>query len=115
MTLLAIPNAINSAISSLSGHGHKKGVNGSQNSALTSTSGTNATQSGTTEGLFGTLMDSAEQLVGIQTPTSTTAATSPHSATSPTAVHGAAALSTAAQPSKFSAAAMITAARSALP
>ncbi len=97
MTLLAIPNAISSAIDSLSHHGHKKGVQGTANS-LTSTSSTDE-QSGSTQGLFGSLLDSAEQLVGIQTP----------SATAP-----AGASSTGSTAGKLSPAAMITAARAAL-
>ncbi len=93
MTVLAIPNAISSAISSLSHHGHKKGVHGAQN-ALDSTSGTDD-QSGSTQSLFGSLLDTAEQMVGIQTPTSTNPAAS-------------------ANASKLSPAAMISAARQAL-
>jgi hypothetical protein len=98
MTLLAIPNAISSAIDSLSHHGHKKGIHAAGNS-LDSTSSTDA-QSGSTQGLFGSLLDSAEQLVGIQTPSATPAA----GATPSTAPHA----------GKLSPTAMITAARSAL-
>jgi hypothetical protein len=100
MTLLAIPSAISSAVSSLSHHGHKKGVHGTENSALDNTSSTGA-DSGSTQGLFGSLLDSAEQLVGIQTPSSSLA-------------NGAAATSTAANAGKLQPAAMISAARSAL-
>jgi hypothetical protein len=98
MTVLAIPNAISSAISSLSHHGHKKGVQGAQNS-LDSSSGAD---DGSTQGLFGSLLDTAEQMVGIQSPTST----NPANAT--------AASSTAAHAGKLSPAAMISAARQAL-
>jgi len=99
MTLLAIPTAISSAVSELSHHGHKKGVHGGQNAALDSTSSSDA-QSGTTQSLFGSLLDSAEQLVGIQAP-----ASSPSAAANP---------ATASHASQLSPAAMITAARSAL-
>jgi hypothetical protein len=98
MTVLAIPNAISSAIDSLSHHGHKKGVHAGANS-LTSTSSADE-QDGSTQGLFGSLLDTAEQMVGIQTPTATSAA--------------GAASSTASTASKLSPAAMISAARSAL-
>jgi hypothetical protein len=99
MTVLAIPNAISSAISSLSHHGHKKGVHGAQN-ALDSTSGADD-QSGSTQSLFGSLLDTAEQVVGIQTPTSTNPATANSTLTS-------------ANASKLSPAQMISAARQAL-
>ena len=99
MTVLAIPNAISSAISTLSHHGHKKGVQGAQN-ALDSTSGADA-QSGSTQSLFGSLMDTAEQMVGIQTPTST----------NPAAVNS---TLTSAHGSKLSPAQMISAARQTL-
>jgi hypothetical protein len=96
MTVLAIPNAISSAISSLSHHGHKKGVQGAQNS-LASTSSDD--QSGSTQSLFGSLLDTAEQVVGIQTPTSTNPAS---------------AANVGGNASKLSPAAMISAARHAL-
>ena len=73
MSVLNIPGAISSALSSLSAHhgGHKKGMHGAaENSALNSaTSSTDdAEPSGSTQSLFGTLLDSVEQVVGIQTP-----------------------------------------------
>jgi hypothetical protein len=76
MTLLAIPNAINAAVTALSHHGHKKGAQGTQNSSssLDSTS-SSGDQSGSAQSLFGSLLDSAEQMVGIQTPTSVAPAT----------------------------------------
>jgi hypothetical protein len=98
--LLAIPNAISAAVSQMSQHGHKKGVQGS--SSANSTSSTDD-QSGTTQGLFGSLLDTAEQVVGIQTPTSSPAA-------SPAAVTGATANASTQSPT----AAMISAARAAL-
>ncbi len=101
MTLLAIPSAISSAVSSLSHHGHKKGVHGTDNSTLDSTPSTGA-DSGSTQGLFGSLLDSAEQLVGIQSPTSTSHAS------------GASVASTAANAGKLPLTAMINAARSVL-
>lgn len=102
MSVLAIPGAISSAVSALSNRGHK-GVHGSMNP--TDNSQSSSDQSGTTQGLFGSLMDFAEQTVGIQTPTNagTTAGA--------VAASGAA----TAHASKLSPAAMITAARSALP
>jgi hypothetical protein len=99
MSVLAIPTAISSAVSQLtSHHGHKKGVHGSGgSSALNNTSSTDDGQpTGSTQSLFGTLLDSVEQVVGIQTPASTTA--------------NAASLNA----SKLSPAAMIAAARSAI-
>jgi hypothetical protein len=72
MSLLNIPSAIGSAISSLTSHGHKKGgVGGSGNAAMNSiTSSTNDGQpTGSAQSLFGTLLDSVEQVAGIQTPT----------------------------------------------
>ena len=79
MTLLNIPTAISNAISSLSSHhGHKKGIHGggSSNPLNSSTSSASASTdgqpSGSTQSLFGTLLDSVEQVVGIQTPTATT-------------------------------------------
>jgi hypothetical protein len=101
MTLLAIPSAISSAVSSLSHHGHKKGVQGSGSSTLNSTTSADA-QDGSTQSLFGSLMDTAEQVIGIQTPTS------------PTPPTGAAAALTGVHAGKLSPAAMISAARSAL-
>jgi hypothetical protein len=74
MTLLAIPNAISSAVSELSHHGHKKGVHGGSGSSALSSTSSSDDQSGTTQSLFGSLLDSAEQLVGIQSPTTTAAA-----------------------------------------
>ncbi len=102
MSMLAIPGAISSAVSALSNHGHKKGVHGSLNP--TDNTQSSSDQSGTTQGLFGSLMDFAEQTVGIQTPTSggtAGAVTASNAATS--------------HASKLSPAAMITAVRTALP
>jgi hypothetical protein len=76
MSVLMIPTAIGNAISSLSSHhGHKKGVHGGGasnplNSTTSSASAsTDAQPAGSTQSLFGTLLDSVEQVVGIQTPT----------------------------------------------
>ena len=103
--LLAIPNAISAAVSEMSQHGHKKGVHGP--SATNSTSSTDD-QSGTTQGLFGSLLDTAEQVVGIQTPTTVP----PPGAA---AVTGAAStLASLNAGAKSSTASMISAARAAL-
>jgi hypothetical protein len=103
--LLAIPNAISAAVSEMSQHGHKKGVKGSSSTDSTSSTGD---QAGTTQSLFGSLLDSAEQVVGIQTPTTTP----PPSAAAVTgAASTLASLNTGAQTSTAS---MISAARSAL-
>lgn len=101
MTLLAIPNAISAAVSQLSHHGHKKGVHGSANPATDSTSAGDD-QSGSTQSLFGSLLDTAEQVVGIQTPTTTAPAA------------GVNATLTSPNVSKTSTAQMISAARAAL-
>jgi hypothetical protein len=78
MSVLNIPTVIGSAISSLaSHHGHKKGVHGGGasnplNSAASSASAnTDGQPGGSTQSLFGTLLDTVEQVVGIQTPTNT--------------------------------------------
>jgi hypothetical protein len=78
MSVLNIPTVIGSAISSLaSHHGHKKGVHGGGasnplNSAASSASAnTDGQPGGSTQSLFGTLLDTVEQVVGIQTPSST--------------------------------------------
>jgi hypothetical protein len=114
MSVLSIPAAISSAVSSLtSHHGHKKGVHGGGgSSALNSaTSGTDDSEpTGSTQSLFGTLMDSVEQVVGIQTPASTTTANGAN-LTTLNGVHSATASLNA---SKLSPAAMITAARAAI-
>jgi len=85
MSILNIPGAIGSALSSLSSHyGHKQGVHGgTENSALnSSSSSTDSSQpSGSTQSLFGTLLDSVEQVVGIQSPASTTSASGVNPAT----------------------------------
>jgi hypothetical protein len=74
MSVLTIPTAIGNAISSLSSHhGHKKGIHGGGatnplNSTTSSASaGTDAQASGSTQNLFGTLLDTVEQVAGIQT------------------------------------------------
>jgi hypothetical protein len=71
MSLLNIPGAIGSAISSLTSQGHKKGGVHGGNAALNSiTSNTSDAQpNGSAQSLFGTLLDSVEQVAGIQTPT----------------------------------------------
>ena len=71
MTLLAIPNAISAAVSQLSHHGHKKGVHGGTGSSALDSTSSSDDQSGSTQSLFGSLLDTAEQVVGIQTPTTT--------------------------------------------
>ena len=89
MSILNIPTAISSAISSLTSHGHKKGVHGGAgNAALNSlTSSTNDSQpSGSSQSLFGTLLDSVEQVAGIQTPTGGTPAASSNASLSPAAM-----------------------------
>jgi hypothetical protein len=104
--LLAIPNAISAAVSEMSHHGHKKGVHGSSSNSSSTDSTSSTDESGSTQGLFGSLMDTAEQMVGIQTPTSTT---------TPSAAGAAGAASTLASASTpTSTAAMINAARAAL-
>ena len=104
--LLAIPNAISAAVSEMSHHGHKKGVHGSGSNSNSTDSTSSTDDSGSTQGLFGSLMDTAEQMVGIQTPTSTT---------TPSAAGAAGAASTLASASTpTSTAAMINAARAAL-
>jgi hypothetical protein len=114
MSVLSIPAAISSAVSSLtSHHGHKKGVHGGAgSSALNSTSSStdDGEPTGSTQSLFGTLMDSVEQVVGIQTPASTTAA----HGVNLTALHGLNPATASLNASKLSPAAMISAARSAL-
>lgn len=103
MTLLAIPNAISSAVSQLSHHGHKKGVHGGTGSSALDSTSSSDDQSGSTQSLFGSLLDTAEQVVGIQKPTTTT--------TTPTAgVHAALSNPNSGQTT----AQMITAARAAL-
>jgi len=89
MSVLTIPTAIGNAISALSSHhGHKKGVHGGgASNPLTSTSssastGTNAQPSGSTQNLFGTLLDTVEQVAGIQT-----AAATPSAVSSPLTAH----------------------------
>jgi hypothetical protein len=89
MSVLTIPTAIGNAISSLSSHhGHKKGVHGggASNPLSGSPSSTSASSeaepSGSTQNLFGTLLDSVEQVVGVQS-----AATTPNAVNSPLAVH----------------------------
>jgi hypothetical protein len=83
MSVLNIPTALSSAISSLSSHhGHKKGIHGggSSNPLNSSTSSASASTdsqpTGSTQSLFGTLLDTVEQVAGIQSPTA-----------SPNAVH----------------------------
>ena len=113
MSVLNIPSAISSAISSLtSHHGHKKGVHGGgAGSALNSTSSTDDGQpTGSTQSLFGSLMDSVEQVVGIQTPASTTAAKGVYL----TSLNGVNSATAGLNAGKLSPAAMITAARSAI-
>jgi hypothetical protein len=89
MSVLTIPTAIGNAISSLSSHhGHRKGVHGGgASNPLNSTSssasaGTDAQPSGSTQNLFGTLLDTVEQAVGIQTATTT-----PNAVGSPLTAH----------------------------
>jgi len=109
MSVLAIPGAISAVISGLSSP-HKKGGHGGDNSALSSisstctstteTSSTYASSASSASGppsLFGSIMDAADQLLGIQ----------------PAAGASASAISTA-NASKLDPAAMITAARAAL-
>jgi hypothetical protein len=102
MSLLNIPGAIGSAISSLTSQGHKKGGVHGGNAALNSiTSNTSDAQpNGSAQSLFGTLLDSVEQVAGIQTPAST-------------AVSGVKSTATGSNAS-LSPAAMIAAARSAI-
>jgi hypothetical protein len=76
MSVLTIPTAIGNAISSLtSQHGHKKGIHGGGasnplNSTSSSASASSDGQpSGSTQSLFGTLLDTVEQVAGIQTAT----------------------------------------------
>jgi hypothetical protein len=75
MSVLNIPTALSSAISSLSSHGHKKGIHGggSSNPLNSSTSSASASTdgqpTGSTQSLFGTLLDTVEQVAGIQSPT----------------------------------------------
>ncbi len=73
MSVLNIPTAIGNAITSLSSHhGHKKGVHGGGSSNPLNSAGSSASAStdgqptGSTQSLFGTLLDSVEQVVGIQ-------------------------------------------------
>ena len=74
MSVLNIPTVIGSAISSLSSH-HKKGIHGggTSNPLSSATSSASASTdgqpSGSTQNLFGTLLDTVEQVVGLQTPT----------------------------------------------
>jgi hypothetical protein len=80
MSILNIPTAIGSAISSLTAHGHKKSVHGGgASNPLNSTSssasaGADGQPTGSTQNLFGTLLDSVEQVVGIQTAAQATGA-----------------------------------------
>ena len=97
MSLLAIPGIINSAISALTHHGSKKGVQGA--AALDSTGGPDSTSG--SQAMFGSVMDAAEKLLGVQVHANTSAA---GSATGTSAANG----------GKLSPLAMITAARSAL-
>jgi hypothetical protein len=84
MSVLNIPTAISSAISSLSSHGHKKGIHGGgASNPLNSTSSsasasTDSQPTGSTQSLFGTLLNTVEQVAGIQTPT-----TAPNAVNSP--------------------------------
>jgi hypothetical protein len=88
MSVLTIPTAIGNAISSLSSHhGHKKGVHGGgASNPLNSTSSsasasTDGQPSGSTQNLFGTLLNTVEQVAGIQTATTPNAlngAVAPH-------------------------------------
>jgi hypothetical protein len=93
MSVLNIPTAIGTAISSLtSHHGHKKGVHGGgASNPLNSTSSsasasTDGQPTGSTQNLFGTLLDSVEQVVGLQTAAPAASAVgSPLTAKPPTA------------------------------
>lgn len=85
MSILNIPTAVGNAISSLSHHGHKKGVHGGGssnplNASSSASSSTDGQPTGSTQNLFGTLLDSVEQVVGIQTASTATTAVNPASA-----------------------------------
>jgi hypothetical protein len=86
MSTPAIPAAASTALSStifqLHALGHKRGL---QSDALTdpSSSGASQTPSGSTQNLFGTVMSSLEQAIGIQHPQlGQTSATAPSQSTS---------------------------------
>jgi hypothetical protein len=77
MSILNIPTAVGNVLSSLSSHiGHKKGHGGgginpldsaTSSTASSATSSTSASQpSSSTQSMFGTLLDSVEQVAGIQ-------------------------------------------------
>lgn len=51
----------------LQGHGHKKGIHGdSQLEAATAASTADSEPSGSTQNLFGSILDSVEQLIGVK-------------------------------------------------
>ena len=51
----------------LQGHGHKKGIHGdTQTEAATSTSTTDQEPTGSIQNLFGSILDSVEQLIGVK-------------------------------------------------
>ena len=51
----------------LQGHGHKKGIHGdSLTEAATSASSTDSEPTGSTHNLFGSILDSVEQLIGVK-------------------------------------------------
>jgi hypothetical protein len=67
MAIPALPSALSSAASSLSlhGHAHKRGIHDdSEDSSAAHPAG--QAPAGTTQGLFSSLLDSVEQLIGVK-------------------------------------------------
>jgi hypothetical protein len=81
MMLASIASSVSAALPQLSthSHGHKKGVH----SATGSSNDTAQSASGTTQSLFGNLLQSLEEVIGVTSPTtsaSTSSLTTPSSA-----------------------------------
>lgn len=73
---LAAANGTSLPAMSLHAHGHKHGIHGdTQNDSTTSTSAT-AGPSGSTQNLFGSLMDSLESIIGLAPAAANTGSTS---------------------------------------
>lgn len=73
---IAAANGSNLSVLSPHGHGHKHGIHGdTQNDSTTSTDATSG-PSGSTQNLFGDLMDSLESIVGLAPASANTGSTS---------------------------------------
>ena len=62
---IAAANGANLPALSLHGHGHKHGIHGDTHNDSTTSSSATSGPSGSTQNLFGSLMDSLESIIGL--------------------------------------------------